>query len=248
MAKNASCLVQKMSHYIDLDDANVDHLEQLEKSEKNFGKNVEIYRAGDSTGDLFVVKSGWLFSYTDLPDGRRQIVKLHHPGDIVGMADLPVIHATTATMTVEDVCLCPFPKSGLDVILRDSPRLTALLLSVSLRDQVVFTDLLRAMGRMSAKERIGYLLLDLLARLRITNTSMTDTIRLPLNQSQIGDYLGLTNVYVSKTLINMEKEGYIRRNGNEVQIVRRDDLVELTDFSDRYEVMDTSWFPEAQSG
>ena len=244
MDDQSSCLVTKLSHYITLDETHREQLASLEKAERDFEEGVEIYQNGDAARDLYVVKRGWLFSYTDLPDGRRQIVKIHHPGDIIGFPDVALKHMTTTLRTSEAVTLCPFPKSSLDVILRESPRLSALLLSIGLRDQVVFIDLLRAMGRMKAQERLAYMVLDLIARLRITNRRMTDTIRLPLTQSQIGDYLGLTNVYISRTLIKMEEDGYIQRIGDRLRILREDDLADMTDFNNRYADMDTSWFPE----
>lgn len=243
MTTHSSCLVSKLSHYISLDDDDKEMLASLEKSERDFDSGTQVYEGGDESRDLFVVKSGWAFSYTDLPDGRRQIVRIHHPGDIVGFPDLAMKHMTTALRTCERACLCPFPKTSLDNILRDSPRLSALLLSIALRDQVVLIDLLRAMGRMSAMERVSYMLLDLIARLRISNQDMTDTLRLPMTQSQIADYLGLTNVYISKTFLQMEQAGYIRRQNQYLQILKEDELVKLTDFHDRYADMDTSWFP-----
>ena len=78
------------------------------------------------------------------------------------------------------------------------------------------------------------MLLDLLSRLRITNPDMTDTLRLPMTQSQIADYLGLTNVYISKTFIRLEQEGFIQREEDSLRLLREDDMIELTDFHDRY--------------
>ncbi len=244
MSRKSSCLVSKLSHYISLSDTDQDRLAGLEKAERKFDAGQEVYQGGDANKNLYVIKHGWAFSYTDLPDGRRQIVKIHHPGDIIGFPDVALKHSTTTLRTVEEVCLCPFPKSSLDEILRKSPKLSALLLSIALRDQVVLIDVLRAMGRMSAQERVSYMLLDLISRLRITNHSMTDTIRLPMTQSQIADYLGLTNVYISKTFIRMEQDGFIRRDQDYLQVLREDEMVELTDFHDRYAEMDTSWFPQ----
>ena len=244
MTHRSSCLVRKLSHYVTISDIDQGRLERLEKSERVYSTGDEVFQGGDENKELYVVKYGWAFSYTDLPDGRRQIVKIHHPGDVIGFPDVALKHSTTTLRAIEEVCLCPFPKSALDEILRKSPRLSALLLSIALRDQVIFIDVLRAMGRMSAKERVSYMLLDLIARLRITNRDMTDTMRLPMTQGQIADYLGLTNVYISKTFLRMEQEGLIRRADDRLQILREDDLVELTDFHDRYDDMDTSWFPQ----
>ena len=244
MSSTSSCLVTKLSHYISLSETDCERLASLEKAERTFDTGQEVYQGGDRNKDLYVVKHGWAFSYTDLPDGRRQIVKIHHPGDIIGFPDVALKHFTTTLRTVEKVCLCPFPKSSLDEILRNSPKLSALLLSIALRDHVVLIDVLRAMGRMSAQERVSYMLLDLISRLRITNQNMTDTIRLPLTQSQIADYLGLTNVYISKTFIRLEQDGFILRDQDHLRILKEDEMIELTDFHDRYADMDTSWFPQ----
>ncbi|MFW8637547.1 Crp/Fnr family transcriptional regulator [Cribrihabitans pelagius] len=244
MSDKESCLVTKLSHYMSLSDVDKEMLGHLEKTERVFEAAREVYQGGDENKDLYVVKHGWAFSYTDLPDGRRQIVKIHHPGDIIGFPDVALKHATTTLRTVENVCLCPFPKSALDKILSESPKLSALLISLALRDHVVLIDVLRAMGRMSAQERVSYMLLDLIARLRITNLQMTDTIRLPMTQNQIADYLGLTNVYISKTFIRLEREGFIHRDQARIRLLRENDMIELTDFHDRYAEMDTSWFPQ----
>lgn len=244
MITHSSCLVSKLSHYIPLNVDDKEMLASLEKSERNYDSGTLIYEGGDESKELYVVKSGWAFSYTDLPDGRRQIVRIHHPGDIIGFPDLAMKHMTTSLRTFEKACLCPFPKTALDVILRESPKLSALLVTIALRDQVVLIDLLRAMGRMSAQERVSYMLLDLIARLRVSDQEMTDTLRMPMTQSQIADYLGLTNVYISKTFLQMEQAGYIKRQNQYLQILKEEELVKLTDFYDRYADMDTSWFPE----
>lgn len=240
-----SCLVQKLSHYVDLTELSRKQLMSLEETEREFGKHAEVYRSGDRNDRLYVVKRGWLYSYTDLPDGRRQIVKIHHPGDIIGFPDIAFDTATTTLQTSEQACLCPFSKSALELIFQRSPQLTALMFSLAVRDQAIMIDALRAMGRMSAREKLAHLLLDLISRLRISNKNLTDTLRLPLNQFEIGDAVGLTNVYVSKTLIVLEREGFIRRRGDEIQLLKEQALAQLVDFSDRHHAMDTSWFPNA---
>ncbi|CUH40680.1 Nitrogen fixation regulation protein FixK [Jannaschia seosinensis] len=244
MAETKSCLVEKLSRYAPLSERDLERLATLEEEERPCPRGSDVHRAGDRNGDLFVLKAGWAFSFTNMPDGRRQIVTVHHPGDVIGFPDIAFRNATTTLRCVDDVTLCPFPKSALSVILRESPRLSALMLSIALRDQVVFIDLLRAMGRMSARERIAHMLLDFRARLRMTDPAVTDRFRLPLTQQQIADYLGITNVYVSRTMIQMEDEGEIVRSEGHITLRDASKLERLTDFCDRYADMDTSWFPD----
>ena len=111
-------------------------------------------------------------------------------------------------------------------------------------DQVVLLDRIRLLGRMSAKERLAHLLLEILCRLRIANRDMASSFRLPLTQEVIGDAIGLTNVTVSKTFGQLEDEGLIHRHEGSVEILEVEALRRATDFEDRYYKIDTSWFPK----
>ena len=245
MSDYESCLVSKLSNYMDLSDTDLDLLARLEAEERNVPQQASVQKAGDRIEYLHVVKSGWLFSAMDMPDGRRQVVSVHHAGDILGLPDIALNHGALNVHSVTQAVLCPFPKTHLDKIFETSPRLTALLFAISLRDQVIFIDKLRAVGRMSARERVAYFLLDIAHRLRVTNGSMTDTFRMPLTQTEIGDATGLTSVTISKTMMQLQLDKLIdRREGN---IILREEaaLIALCDYVDRYADMDTDWFPAA---
>ena len=239
----ASCLAEALSHYVELTREEREALARFEDTEREFPRQVDIYQEGERREHLYVVKKGWLYSYADFADGRRQIVKVHTPGDVVGMSDLAFDSATTSLRSCTDVKICPFPKTYIDDVIATAPRVAALLLAIALRDQVVLIDTLKAMGRMSARERVAHFLLDVQARLRVLHGSELAAFALPLSQTEIGDIIGLTNVYVSKTLGRLEEAGRIRRDGSQVEIIEQDELERLVDFKDRYASLDTNWFP-----
>ena len=234
---------------MDLDETSERYLATLEQDERSFEAGADVYDEGLQARHLYVVKHGWFYGFADLPDGRRQIVKIYHPGDVIGFPDIAFHHATITVRAAEPGCLCPFPKARLNVILEGAPRLTALLLALAVRDEAILYDRIRATGRMSAMERVAYMLLELSARLSITVDDAPERFRLPLNQAEMGDYLALTNVYVSKTLSRMEDMELIERtNDKYVRILEREKLVQLCDFVDRYADLDISWFPEPGGG
>ena len=239
-----SCLADKLSRYVELTDGERSILARFEEGERDYPRQTDIRRAGDTGERLYAVKRGWLYSYADFADGRRQIVKVHTPGDIVGFADLAYDEATTSLRTCGVAHVCPFPKRYLKEVLSRSPRLSALLLTIALRDNVILVDTLKAMGRMSARERVAYFLLDMLARERVVRGPTITGIDMPLSQTEIGDVIGLTNVYVSKTLGRLEEAGRIRRESGYVDILAERELIDMIDFQDRYASLDTSWFPQ----
>ena len=238
-----SCLAENLSHYLELTEDDRERLARFEETERHYDRPVDVHMAGEPREHLFAIKKGWLYSYADFADGRRQIVKVHTPGDLIGFPDLAYEKATTSLRTCGEAIVCPFPKRYLDDVLNESPRLSALLLTIAVRDQVILIDTLRAMGRMSARERVAYFLLDMLARLRVMGGEQLRSYHMPLSQTEIGDVIGLTNVYVSKTLGRLESAGRIRRSAGQVEIVEEDEMRELADFTDRYATLDTSWFP-----
>lgn len=238
-----SCLVSHLQSYLELAPSELRLIEEIEAEQSEYDANARIQARGQPSHQFYVVKRGWLFTSIDLVDGRRHILQIHHPGDIVGIENAPFTHATSDLTSLEHCVLCPFHRRGLGMIMDREPRLGSLIVSVTARDQVIANDLKRATARYSASDRILLLLLLLLHRLRVTNIDIDDTIRLPMNQTHLGDIVGLTNVSVSKAMGDLEQDGWIARTPSTVTLHRIDEAVERLDFQDRYAKIDTSWFP-----
>lgn len=238
-----SCLVEKLQYFFDLSERERELLAAFEKEERSYARGAVITSTGAPITDIYAVKSGWLMSSTTLPDGRRQLLKLHFPGDLVGLAETPLAVAPHEVQAVTDITICPYPKSQLDQVFQHEPRLAALFFSFAMVDQLMLLDRLRMLGRMSARERLGHFLLEIHSRLRITNRQMDASFELPLTQNQIADAVGLTNVYVSKSLSNLRRDGLIAAENGRVRLLDEQGLRELSDFEDRYTSIDLSWMP-----
>lgn len=239
-----SCLVAKLGRFVELSERDADLLVALEKEERSFRRGELVRRAGTPVEDLFVVRSGWAVSFSIMEDGRRQLLKLYYPGDIVDLADAGLKRAPLDVKCLTEAVLCPFPKTGLEPIFATSPRVTALLFAMAVRETDVLTNRMRAIGRFSAYERLCHLLLEIRDRLRVIDERAARAFRLPLTQTDLADLLGLTNVYVSKTLSRMEKDGLVRREGSRVTILDAERMREICEYRDPGEV-DVSWFPSA---
>ncbi|MFD2740651.1 Crp/Fnr family transcriptional regulator [Sulfitobacter aestuarii] len=183
----------------------------------------DIQHEGERVQALYLVESGWLFSYSLLSEGQRQILGLYRAGDIAGLADVGAETASCSLRSLRSSVLQPIPLAALASPAFLSPQVAGFLLQKSAQAQQRLMRTLVAVGQMDARQRIVWLILTLHHRLH-GEQNIEDTLEIPLNQSEIGDLLGLTNVTVSKALCQLAEQGFIARRGNRIALLRPAEL------------------------
>jgi CRP/FNR family transcriptional regulator len=191
---------------------------------------VDLFWEGDELSWLYTILDGWLFSYTLFEDGRRQILQVMLPGDIVGSWLSPgIAHCAVQALTTTRLCILPC-RSRVDLVAR-FPEM-AVRYGELLQEQAVRADQrIASLGRHSARQRIAYFLIDLYCRVRERSESaLGSSIPMPLTQEHIADLLGLTSVHVCRILGNLRAEGIIRLHGRNLHVLDPDRLVDICDF------------------
>lgn len=239
-----SCFAERLEHYLPLTDKEKAALARLEETERRYRRGMVVRRENDRAHEIFVLRSGWMYSYALLDDGSRQILRLHFPGDLVGTSGGAFVTSSDSLVALTDVTLCPFEKGALSVLFEEHPRLAALLFVISQAERVSLTDRLASLGRTSAKARVAALLLDTVDRLRIMNRDIGNSFHLPLTQEEIGDATGLTAVHVNRMMRVLVEEGLISRTNSRVTINNERRLAQIANYINRYAELDTSWLPQ----
>ncbi|MBE1529446.1 CRP-like cAMP-binding protein [Sphingopyxis sp. OAS728] len=151
-----------------------------------------------------IILAGWAGRTRIFADGRRQILSLLLPGDLIGKCRQSHPLAATGAVALTDVTLCPAPdsrhaKHGLA---------EAYARSSALEEYYLFRQIAR-LGRMSAYERIVDLLLEVRERLGAVALGPKDSFHFPITQEALADLLGLTSVHVNRTLKALRQDGLI---------------------------------------
>lgn len=240
---SGSCFAERLEHYLPLTAEEKEALARLEENERQYRRGAIIRRENDPANEMFVIRSGWMYSYVLLDDGSRQILRLHFPGDLVGTSSIAFREATDSLVALTDVKLCPFDKSALRETYRSHPRLAALFFLIAEAERVSLTDRLASLGRTSARARVAALLLDTINRVRVMRSEVTDTILLPMTQEEIGDATGLTSVHVNRMIRALVEEGLIARSNSHITILDEERLERVANYINRYAELDTSWLP-----
>ncbi len=186
-----------------------------------------VFAPESGSAPVYRLSGGWACRAVDWPDGRRAILEIYLPGDIIGLeaavlghpAD-EVVAATALTLQVID---------GMELAELMADPAAALAISWLLAEQQRRVDrLAAALARRDAHERLALMLTDLYDRLSRRDLINSSSYALPLTQRQIGDHLGLTLVHVDRALCSLRENGIIGIDRHVVTIHDLDRLRQLT--------------------
>lgn len=198
----------------------------------------------DEPDQLFIVASGRLFASVELPSGARAITRLYFPGDIIGTANMPFERATHSVTTSSDAELLHFPRTKLVDAFTTMPRIAAVFYTFAALENAILNDRLVSIGRTRGVARLAALILEICARQRLLHRPPDGVFHLGLTQQQIGDAIGMTEVQVNRLMRELTQAKLIVRHGRKIEVVDMPGLVELGQFTDRYEALDLDWFTE----
>jgi CRP-like cAMP-binding protein len=177
---------------------------------------------------------GFACDYMLLPDGRRQIMNLHVPGDFCDL-DLLLLSASdrsVGALTRVTVALIPHHKL-LDLAER-YPRILLALWRDTLIDAAISRECIANIGRRNAYVRIAHLLCELYLRLNSVGLVHDGSFDLPLTQTDLADATGLSVVHVNRTIQRMRADWLISWAGKLVTVHDQKKLEETAEFRPGY--------------
>lgn len=197
-------------------------LAEVPHATRHLAAGVDLVAQGEPLTDLVTLLDGWLLLYELLEDGRRQVLHIAVPGDVLvpppGGPPLPYgIQAATSVTT----CTTP----ARDVIRRSvhDPLLPQRLMAIMTRNAIIAYEHITALGRRTARERVALLLVELYYRCRHVMPA-EQALRVPLTQGVLADALGLTAVHVNRTLKTLRADGLLTYDAGVLCILDPDRL------------------------
>jgi CRP/FNR family transcriptional regulator, anaerobic regulatory protein len=233
----------RLTPFADLTEAEASAFQSLAGEHVTHRRGDVIRREGDPDPRLYLLLDGWAAASMTLPDGRRQIVKIHLPGDLMGAPSLPLEEAADTLIALTDANVARVSRKKLANIFLKLPRLATLLYLTAQEERIILMDRLLSVGRLDAKQRITAFLLHIHHRVGQTSTSGSSVIPLPLTQEQLGDFLGLTPVHVNRVLKALERENMISRSRKTIELVQMEELRALCGLSPRKLRRNLDWLP-----
>ena len=183
-----------------------------------------------ATEVVYRLRAGWACQFRDLSDGRRAIIDVYLPGDVIGLDGALRTRPAENVLTLTSItCEAINAENGLAAMMANKP--TALYIAWLLSQRQRRSDrLLTAVSCLDARGRVAMMLMDFYRRLHAQRLVTSTVYHLPLTQTQIGNYLGLTAVHVNRVLRSLREEMIVNLERHCVTILNLDQLMTLAGY------------------
>src|SRR5882672_7314340 len=142
----------------------LEFVSEFKSGELNIQAGTNILLQGTNSAHLYTILSGWAFRHKTLPDGRRQILNLALPSDLLGLQGSVNDEMQHSVEALTDMILCVFPREKLWSLYTDHPTLAFDVTWLAAREEQMLDEGLLSVGRRTAMERLAYLLLAMFQR------------------------------------------------------------------------------------
>jgi CRP/FNR family transcriptional regulator, anaerobic regulatory protein len=154
---------------------------------------------------VYQLRTGLAYQSYWFPDGRRAIIDIFTPGNVVGLEGILSMRASGTVAAAGPVKYLALDAVSLLRLMEDREiflSFTSLVVEARRRSE----ELASRIARLAAPERIAAMLTDLYDRLRRRRLIARNSYNLYLTQQQIGDHLGLTGAHVNRVLRWLARE------------------------------------------
>ncbi len=201
------------------------------KSCKQYSKGEMIFYADDRPSGLFCIHKGIVKLYKVGKDGREQIIRLAHEGDIIGYRSLISSERYSKfAVPIADAQICHIPKNTFFALISTNYQLSTRVMDLLSTELKAAEERIMEMAQRSVRERLAETLLLLRETYGVETDSTTLSIK--LTRTELANIVGTATESVSRLLSKFKEEQLIDMNGWKLMIIDPEGLAEAARLDD----------------
>jgi CRP-like cAMP-binding protein len=193
-----------------------------------------VIKRGEPIHRSVLLLDGLMCRYKDLRNGRRQITALHVAGDFLDLHGFTLKHLDHDVMSLSPARVAYAAHDRLTWLTENHPHLTRLLWFSTNLDAAIHREWELSLGQRTGPAKAAHLICELYTRLEIVGLVRERDFELPLNQTELGECLGLTVVHTNRVLRELRERGLVQFKGGTVTIHDMDKLKAFAEFDPTY--------------
>ncbi len=154
-----------------------------------------------------------------LRSGKRQILNVILPGDIVGLPSSFYERAVYAVTAITDLHMQVCSLDDFIQLAYERPQYGLALAWIAVQEATTYAEHIIDVGRRTPTERLAHFLLELHARLRTVGLAEKARFTLPFSQEVIADVLGLSVPHLNRMMQRLRAEKLIASTDHSIEFL-----------------------------
>ena len=201
--------IRKLEYGAELSDTDRRVLEDAASDVREIGARTDVIGQGERPDNVHVLIDGWACRYKLLPDGDRQIMAYLIPGDFCDLHVAILGEMDHGIATVSNCKIAYIPDQIVSELTSRGGTINRALWWATLVDEATLREWLANMGRRPADQQLAHLFCELLVRLQSVGFADENSFDFPVNQAELADTLGISQVHVNRMLQQLRGDGLI---------------------------------------
>jgi CRP/FNR family transcriptional regulator, dissimilatory nitrate respiration regulator len=190
---------------------------------RSYDKGQIVFSEGDEGIGFYVIISGRVKIFKLSPDGKEQILHIFEPTETFGEVPVFAGHGYPAyAEAYTQASLLFFPKNAFVELIKKDPSLALNMLAVLSARLRKFAALVEDLSLKEVPGRLAAYLLFL-----SNKSANADDFELDISKGQLASLLGTIPETMSRILGKMSKQGFIRSQGAQINILDRRGLEDI---------------------
>jgi CRP-like cAMP-binding protein len=222
--------VTRLSRVMKLGADDLESLGAIIESERPVKKRQDLIVHGAVYRNLCFVENGYAIRYRLLRSGKRQILNVILPGDVIGF---PVSFFDRSICSVVALTDLTYSVCSLDSYVRlcyARPQFGLALSWLAAHEAATYAEHIVDLGRRTPVERLAHFLLELHARLLEVGRAAKASFNLPFSQEVMADVLGLSVPHLNRVMQQLRAEQLITSTSRLVELTDMEGLQRLAQY------------------
>ena len=229
--------VRRFRSFARLSDVERVLLEEVSRPTRKLEARNALIQEGDHLSGAFVVLEGLACRYKQRGSGRRQIMALLIPGDMVAF-DTSLQSRMDHSIETLSACHIAWVMPEMVSRLYQHPGLARGLRMSAWVNETTLHAWLMNLGARTALERLAHLFCELYIRHYVVGQTQGQSYDLPLTQADLADITGLSHVHLNRSLQELRHRELIDLRNRRVTIRDWQGLKALAEFEGTYLYME----------
>ncbi|MDR6659055.1 CRP-like cAMP-binding protein [Tardiphaga robiniae] len=196
--------------------------------------NEDFVRQGDRPKESAIVVEGMLARYHVLPDGARQYLSFHLPGDMPDSQCLFIDEMDHAVCAIGASKAATVPHGDLLALFERRPHVGAAIWRQTLIDAAIFRGAITNNSARSGPARMAHLFCELFYRSRASALAEEYSCAFPITLIQLGEALGLSLASTNRSLATLRENDLADLKSGSLIMRRWTALADYAGFSPHY--------------